>query len=180
MSTKTKIVVLRRKELLYTGIFIVLGILFLVLLVKFLLPGKEENTGGDATPAGAEPLYIPGIYAAELELSGQSVAVEVIVTAEEISEIRLGDLNDAVTTMYPLLQPTFASICTQVYETQSPEGISYPADSKYTSLVLLQTIRTALDKARITPAPSPGPEISPLPSPGSSPAAQPAPAGIRP
>ena len=44
MSANTKIVVLRRKELLYTGIFTALGVLFLILLLMLLLPGKDADT----------------------------------------------------------------------------------------------------------------------------------------
>ena len=33
MSSKTKIVVLRSKEIIYTGLFILLGILFVILLL---------------------------------------------------------------------------------------------------------------------------------------------------
>ena len=50
MSSKTKIVVLHLKELIYTGIFVVLGILFLLLLIIMFLPGKKttpEATGAD-------------------------------------------------------------------------------------------------------------------------------------
>ena len=36
MSANTKIVVLRRKELLYTGIFAALGVLFIILLLMLL------------------------------------------------------------------------------------------------------------------------------------------------
>ena len=73
--------------------------------------------------------------------------VEVIVEQDAITSIRLVNLSEAVTTMYPLLQPTFDTICQQVYENQSLEGISYSDDSKYTSLVLLEAIQNSLDKA---------------------------------
>ena len=43
MSANTKIVVLRRKELLYTGIFAALGVLFVILLLMLLLPGKGAD-----------------------------------------------------------------------------------------------------------------------------------------
>ena len=45
MSANTKIVVLRRKELLYTGIFAALGVLFIILLLMLLLPGKSMYIG---------------------------------------------------------------------------------------------------------------------------------------
>lgn len=149
------------KELIYTGIFAALGILFIVLLVIMFLPDKEQADGtgttpptvsdgnitGDAASVSSESLYIPGIYTTELVLGGNTIDVEVIVSQEAISSIRLVDLNESVTTMYPLLEPTLESICEQVYETQSLENIEYGAESKYTSLVLLEAIRTALDKA---------------------------------
>lgn len=164
MSAKTKIVVLHMKELIYTGIFAALGILFVVLLVMMFLPGKSgkqetsgetppaaEESGEDAAPTSSDALYIPGIYTTELVLGGQTVDVEVIVEQDAISSIRLVNLNEAVTTMYPLLQPTLDSICEQVYENQSLEQISYTAESKYTSLVLLEAIENSLDKASATP-----------------------------
>lgn len=159
MSAKTKIVVLHMKELIYTGIFAALGILLVVLLIMMFLPDKEATgqntsppaeTGEGATPTASSSLYIPGIYTTELVLGGQSVEVEVIVEKDAISSIRLVNLSEAVTTMYPLLQPTLDTICEQIYTTQSLEQITYTADSKYTSLVLLEAIQNSLDKASAT------------------------------
>ena len=152
MSAKTKIVVLHMKELIYTGIFAALGILFLVLLIMMFLPDKDKTDAPDPTPqpdtAETASLYIPGIYTTELVLGSQSIDVEVIVDKDSITSIRMVNLNDAVTTMYPLLQPTFDSICEQVYAQQSLENITYTTDSKYTSLVLLEAIQNSLDKAK--------------------------------
>lgn len=152
MSAKTKIVVLHMKELIYTAIFAALGILFIVLLIMMFLPDKEENPDSSApeeesAAAGSDALYIPGVYTTELVLGNQSIDVEVIVDANSITSIRMVNLNDAITTMYPLLEPTFESICSQVYELQTLEGVTYSSDSKYTSLVLLESIRSSLDKA---------------------------------
>ncbi len=165
MSAKTKIVVLHMKELIYTGIFAVLGILFVVLLVMMFLPDKE-NTDGD-TPTGTESpegstnvsddasptsdtvsLYIPGVYNTELVLGDQTLNVEVMVNRDAITSIQLVNLSEAVTTMYPLLQPAFDSLAAQICEQQSLDNISYDADSKYTSLVLLEAIRNSLEKAQ--------------------------------
>jgi len=149
MSAKTKIVVLHMKELIYTGIFAVLGILLVVLLVMMFLPGKERENTPPAEPDIAETAsrYIPGIYTTELVLGSQSIDVEVIVDKDTITSIRMVNLSEAVTTMYPLLQPTFDSLCEQVYEQQSLENITYASDSKYTSLVLLEAIQNSLNKA---------------------------------
>ncbi len=159
MSAKTKIVVLHMKELIYTGIFAVLGILLVILLVMMFLPDKKGPTdnkppessmenGADPSAAPASR-YIPGIYTTQLVLGGQMVDLEVIVDKTSISSIQLVNLSETVTTMYPLLEPTLDSICKQIYETQSLDEISYTTDSRYTSMVLLEAIQNSLDKAAV-------------------------------
>ena len=152
MSAKTKIVVLHMKELIYTGFFAVLGVLLVLLLILMFLPGKDKKD-----PPAPEPepevtqtssLYIPGIYTTELVLGSESIDVEVIVDKNSVTSIRMVNLGEAVTTMYPLLKPTFDSICEQVMEQQSLDSITYTTESKYTSLVLLEAIQNSLDKAK--------------------------------
>lgn len=166
MSAKTKIVVLHMKELIYTGIFAILGILFVVLLVMMFLPNKEDSPQTDApaetenpgsgtdAPNSASPTsnavsrYIPGVYNTELVLGDQSLDVQVMVDRDSIISIGLVNLSDAITTMYPLLEPSIDSLSRQICEQQSLDNISYDADSKYTSLVLLEAIRNSLEKAQ--------------------------------
>ncbi len=157
MSAKTKIVVLHMKELIYTGIFALLGILFIILLVMMFLPdGKEESTAPDEeVTATVGSVYIPGIYTTELILGAQTIDVEVIVDKNNITSIRMVNLNEAVATMYPLLEPTFDTICEQVYENQSLDQVTYTAESKYTSLVLLEAIQNSLNKATVRETPEP-------------------------
>ena len=50
MSAKTKIIVLKSKELIYTGIFVVLGIL-LVLLLIYMFSDKDKDNKSDAVDA---------------------------------------------------------------------------------------------------------------------------------
>lgn len=151
MSAKTKIVVFHMKELIYTGIFGLLGILFIILLVMMFLPGKKNTPPAKENSSTAAPtqadIYIPGIYTTELVLGNQSLEVEVIVDADSVTSIRLVNVSDAVTTMYPLLQPVLDSLCSQIYDNQSLDSITYSSDSKYTSLVLLEAIQSSLSRA---------------------------------
>ena len=161
MSAKTKIVVLRMKELIYTGIFVALGILLIILLIIMFLPDKDNNQPSDLPTSGSsasatdssalnsKDAYIPGIYTTELVLNDQSIDVEVIVDQSSITSVRLVNSSESITTMYPLLEPTFDHICSQVYEKQSVEGITYETENKYTSLVLLEAIRSSLEKAQL-------------------------------
>lgn len=109
--------------------------------------GKGSASGNSSSAPSSGSRYIPGIYTTELVLGNQSIDVEVTVDKDLITSIRMVNLNDAITTMYPLLEPTFESICEQVYELQTLEGVTYSTDSKYTSLVLLESIKNSLDKA---------------------------------
>lgn len=144
MSSKTKIVVLRMKELIYTAIFVGLGIVLVILLVYMFFPKK----GAQETSAKvAEASYIPGVYHSAMTLGGQTVDVEVTVDADHINGIRIVDLNETVTTMFPLMQPAIDSLEEQICSSQSLDNLSYSADSKYTSMALVKTIKAALGKA---------------------------------
>ena len=143
MSSRTKIVVLHLKELLYTGIFLVLGILFIVLLVIMFLPGdKAKNEASQAANA-----YVPGIYTTSIQLGQSTVDIEVVVDENHINSLQLHTLDEAVTTMYPLIEPSFDELAKQIEANQSLEGITYSDDNRYTSLMLLDAISQSLEKA---------------------------------
>ena len=170
MSANTKIVVLRRKELLYTGIFAALGVLFVLLLLMLLLPGKDTDVSSgtpdspDGTAAAEMPdnvadvstgavadtgnTYIPGIYTTELILGNETVNVEVIVSDHAITSVSLADPSETLTTMYPLLESTMESLNDQLCEMQDPEQVTYSAETRYTSLVLLEAVKASLEKAK--------------------------------
>ena len=156
MSSKTKIVVLHLKELIYTGIFALLGILFIVLLIIMFVPkDKKETSTVDAPPE----TYVPGIYTTSLILNDNVVDVEVTVDETNINDIRIVNLDEAVATMFPLLEPSFDDLANQILASQSLENISYSNDNKYTSMVLLNAIKSSLDKAAV-PSPSASPSAS--------------------
>ncbi|MEG1847206.1 MAG: hypothetical protein RRX92_05165 [Lachnospiraceae bacterium] len=150
MSSKTKIVVLHLKELIYTGIFIALGILFVILIIIMFLPDGKKNPN-TAVPAST---YIPGVYTTSLTLNDNTIDIEVVVDENNINSIRLVNLDEAVTTMYPLIEPSFQDLVNQICENQSFDGITYSDDNKYTSMVLLDAIQASLTKAQILPPPS--------------------------
>ena len=144
MSSKTKIVVLRMKEIIYTAIFIGLGILLLLLLLVMFRSGKND------TPASANAQYIPGIYTSSISLGSQEVNVEVTVDADRITSITMTPLSDAVETMYPLMQPSLSHLTDQILSTQALENLNYPEGTRYTSQVLLNAVKKALKIAAPT------------------------------
>ena len=144
MSSKTKIVVLRMKEIIYTAIFIGLAILLVGLFLIMFRP-KKEAPSASQTAASA---YIPGVYTASLTVGRQNINVEVAVDADKINSVSFVSLDEAVTTMYPLMQPVLQDLESQIVNSQSLENLSYSMETRYTSQALINAIETALNKAK--------------------------------
>lgn len=144
MSSKTKIVVLHMKELIYTVVFVVLGILLVLLLVYMFLPDKKDDTTQETMK------YVAGVYTSSITFNDSTIDVEVVVDENHINSISLKNLDETVSTMYPLMEPALESISEQVCETQSTDNITYADDNQYTSMVLLNAIKDALSKAEVT------------------------------
>ena len=142
MSAKTRIWVFHMKELIYTAVFIVLGI-FLLLLMIFMFSGSPEQEAAAEVPSR----YTAGVYTASMILGGNSVEIAVTVDEDYISSIKVRQLDETVSAMYPLMEPSLESLSEQICASQSLENISYSEDSQYTSLMLLSAIQTALSKA---------------------------------
>ena len=142
MSSKTKIVVLHMKEVIYTGIFVVLAVVLAVLL--FLMFGRNKN----ADPAGSDVMYHAGVYTSPITLNDNTFDVEVRVDENHINSISLVNLSETTTAMYPLMEPALDALSSQIYTSQSTKDITYPEENKYTSMLLLEAIDNALEKAR--------------------------------
>lgn len=142
MSNKTKIVVLKLKEMIYTIIFVVLGIILILLLVLFISGRRNKNS---------EPIiqstYVPGVYTSSIILATNPVVIEIVVDKEQIKSIELINTSESVETMYPLITDSLNSISAQIIENNSVENITYNQENKYTSIVLINAITEALNKA---------------------------------
>lgn len=146
MSSKTKIVVLHMKEVIYTAIFLILAAVTIA-LIFVMFGGKDkqkDNTNQAATEAA---LYTPGVYTASITLSDQTFDVQVTVDTSHINAIELINLSETATVMYPLMEPTLQDIASQIYLTQTTDNITYTDNNKYTSKLLVEAIKTALQKA---------------------------------
>ena len=69
--------------------------------------------------------------------------------ADHINAIRFTNLNETVSAMYPLMQPALNDLGEQIVKKQSLDDISYSQDRQYTSMVLLEAIQNALNKATL-------------------------------
>ncbi len=146
MSAKTQIVVLHMKEVIYTLVFAGLSILLILLFLFMFLPNKEETEQSESAT------YTAGVYTSSILFKDSAIDVQVVVDANRISSISLVNLEEAVAAMYPLVEPALAELSEQIIAKQTTEGISYSANNQYTSLMLLEAINTALDKALLPTA----------------------------
>ncbi len=144
MSGKTKIVVLHTKEIIYTGLFAVLGIVLIILLIYMFQP---KNSDSDKKSA-----YVPGVYHSTMELGENTVDIEVVVDENRIHSIDMNYASESVATMYPLMEPALETLAVQICEKQSLEDITYSEENRYTSMLLLDTIEQALEKAKVPEA----------------------------
>ena len=142
MSSKTKIIVLHMKEVVYTAIFLLLAIILAVVLFFMFGHGQKKDTAADNGSRDK-----PGIYTSSIELNDNTFDLEVTVDSDKIKSIRLVNLSESTSAMFPLMEPALESLASQIYSTQSLDNIQYSDDQKYTSMVLLNAIESALKKA---------------------------------
>lgn len=168
MSKNPRIVVFKLKELIYTGIFVVLGILLIILFVYMFKSGKKDESAASSgevsvkieqsTTDGSnnssvsqqekQTTYHPGVYTSSLTLNNSSLEIEVCVDTHNINSISITNMDEAVTTMYPLIENSMNDLSNQIVNSQSLENITYTDDCKYTYMILLDAISATLDKAK--------------------------------
>lgn len=177
MSSQTRIVILKMRTVIYTGIFIFL-ILVLGVLLFLMFGHKTENTENSAAPAslttdgssavssasstsgtsgissssGASgaSLYYPGCYHSVMKLGDYSVNVSVTVSADRIESIQLQDVSQEVLNAYTVLEPAAEDLTEKILTTQSTAYLTYDETMQYTQTALTATINTALKKAAVS------------------------------
>ena len=92
---------------------------------------------------------LPGVYTTAIELNDNTFDVQVTVDSSHINSIELINLSESTAAMYPLMEPALEELASQIYEKQSLEDITYEDDNKYTSMLLLEAIKSALAKASV-------------------------------
>ena len=143
MQSKPKILVLKMREVIYSGIFLFLAVVFIVLLILMF---RTEKAPEERTPISTER-YTAGVYSSPVTLGDTVVDVTVTVDPDRIKAIDLTNLSETTATMYPLIRPAAEELESQILEKQSTKDITWEATGKYTASILLNAIEKALDRA---------------------------------
>lgn len=142
---KTKIIVIQMKEIIYTALFIGIGIVLIFLLVFLFKPKASEDTTNESAA-----VYNAGTYTSQIMLNNTALNLEVTVDPERIKGVRLVNIDESVTTMFPLLVPALAQIEDQLINDQTLTNIEISNTSRYTQTLLIDAISEVLEKAKYT------------------------------
>jgi len=150
-----KIVVLKLRELIYTGIFLFFGIVLILLLVAMFSGGHrsdpnstEENTSSPGADNDTTATFRPGLYTTDLTLAGNTSSLQLLVEADRIVSIDL-ETEDYITTMYPLIEPALDIIESNLTEGIPLSDITFSMDTQYTGHLLIQALEILFDKATL-------------------------------
>lgn len=146
---KTKIVVIHLKEIIYTVIFAALGILLILLLIYMFWPDKSNEV-----LSNDNEIYRAGVWTSSTILGDMAINMEIVVDKDHINSVKITNIDETITTMFPLIAPSLEAVAIQLYDDVPLAEIKYQEDSKYTQQLLVDAIGAALDKATITPTPT--------------------------
>ena len=153
--SKPKFVVFKLKELLLTAALLLFAIAIVVLVIVLVSMGNEStpklmgpSANHDSTETSA-PLYYPGIYTTSVEMNDTTIHLELVCDENHINSVRLINLDEAVTTMYPLLTPALEDLELQLSQDVPLEELKLTEGSTYTQSILIKAIEQTLAKAEI-------------------------------
>lgn len=153
--SRTRIVIFQLKEIIYTAIFVGLGILLLILLFFMFWPGKGKETASTGTHSSAvkqsadagSAKYIAGVYTSELTLGDAKINLRISLDQDRVKSVEVVHLKESVETMYPLIKPAVKEISDQLAQNIAPDQVVLSDDSPYTSQLILDTVCQVMDEA---------------------------------
>jgi uncharacterized protein with FMN-binding domain len=129
--------VFKLKEVIYTALFAIVGLILLIMLIHHFIPKKTEPV----------MFYQAGTYITSIALDHTKVNVAVTLKDNEITSIELIDCDEIAKTMYPLLESSVSYLNDEITRTQSTDIKPNP-EAVETTQLLLQGIEHALAQAK--------------------------------
>lgn len=143
---RTRFVVLRMKDIIRTGIFILIGVILLVALIWAVMPNRSSEGSAEMFEPGS---FVPGTYTSYIILHNRPVSISVTVDDSAILDISISEMDRSLEVFYPLIRPTMTELSQKVLDTQST-NIETDLETQYTSRILLDAINMALFQALVS------------------------------
>ena len=144
MGKSPKFMVLHLNELIYTVVFVLLGIVLVISLI-FMFCNRNSDEKKEKSSSGQ---YEAGVYTSCVTLNGNPMEVTVTLDSNHINSITVDNISDAITTMYPLVEPAFEDISKQIVDTQAVDNIKFSEESQYTYSLLYNAIVDTINKGK--------------------------------
>ena len=144
MGKSPKFMVFHLKELIYTVVFVLLGIVLVISLI-FMFCNRNSDEKKEKSSSGQ---YEAGVHTSCVTLNGNPMEVTVTLDSNHINSITVDNISDAITTMYPLVEPAFEDISKQIVDTQSVDNIKFSEESQYTYSLLYNAIVDTINKGK--------------------------------
>lgn len=154
--SKTKIVVLRMKEVVYTAVFVGLGILLLIVL--FFMFGRQNSPKSESTQSNIsnesstyknDAVYRAGIYESQFVIGENTINLEVALDEEQVKSVKVKNLDESVETMYPLMKSAVKDVSKQLSSGVSIDEVVLSKISMYTEKLVLDAVKTVLDEQKL-------------------------------
>lgn len=143
--SKTKIVILQMKEIVYTAIFVGLGILLLVLLFFMFWPSGKSASKSDVSKK-TDAIYEAGIYNEELTIGENKVEIQVTLDEDRVKSVMVVNNDDEVSAMYPLMKPSVKNISKQLAAGVSIDEVVLSDESQYTEKLILNKVKAVMNE----------------------------------
>lgn len=154
--SKTKIVVLRMKEVVYTAVFVGIGILLLVVL--FFMFGRQKSPKSESTQSIVnnenntyknDAIYKAGVYNSQFVIGENTINLEVALDENQVKSVKVKNLDETVETMYPLMKSAVKDVSKQLSSGVSIDEVVLSKNSMYTEKLVLDAVKTVLDEQRL-------------------------------
>ena len=143
--SRTRIVILQMREIIYTAVFVGLGILLLIRLFFMFWPdGKDENK--EQADNGKTAVYEAGVYSKQMTVGDSVINLQVVLDEEQVKSVEMINLDDTVSAMYPLMKPSVESISNQLASGVSLDEVVLSDEGQYTEKMILNEVDSVLDE----------------------------------
>lgn len=143
--SRTRIVILQMREIIYTAVFVGLGILLLIILFFMFWPdGKDENK--EQADNGKTVVYEAGVYSKQMTVGDSVINLQVVLDEEQVKSVEMINLDDTVSAMYPLMKPSVESISNQLASGVSLDEVVLSDEGQYTEKMILNEVDSVLDE----------------------------------
>ena len=143
--SRTRIVILQMREIIYTAIFAGLGILLLIILFFMFWPdGKDESK--EQVDNEKTAVYEAGVYNKEMTVGDSVINLQVVLDEEQVKSVEMTNLDDTVSAMYPLMKPSVESISNQLASGVSLDEVVLSDEGQYTEKMILNEVDNILDE----------------------------------